>query len=36
MINFDLITNEDNKIHKPNQPQIPDHSYRILTKDRSG
>ena len=30
MSNFDDITKEDIKEHKPNLPQIPDYSYRIL------
>ena len=30
MINFDDITKENIKEHNPNQPEIPDHSYRIL------
>ena len=30
MINFDHVTKENIKTHKPNWPQISDHSYRIL------
>ena len=30
MINFDNITNENNKEHNEKWPYIPDHSYRIL------
>ena len=32
MINFDDVTKE----HNPNQPQIPDHPYRILITADSG
>ena len=32
MINFDYVTKE----HNPNQPQIPDHPYRILITGDSG
>ena len=31
MINFDDVTKEETKEHDANQPQIPDHPYRILT-----
>ena len=30
MFNFDYITEEDMKKQNPNQPEIPDHPYRIL------
>ena len=30
MFNFDYIAKEDMKEHNPNQPEISDHSYRIL------
>ena len=30
MINFDDITNENNKEHNKKWPYIPDHPYRIL------
>ena len=30
MFNFDYIAKEDIKEHNPNQPEISDHSYRIL------
>ena len=30
MFNFDYITKEDRKEHKPNRPEIPNHPYRIL------
>ena len=36
MINFDDITKENIKEHNPNWPQIPDHSYKILTVRGSG
>ena len=29
MIKFDDVTKENIKIHHPNLPQIPDHTYRI-------
>ena len=32
MINFDSITKENTYIHNLNQPQILDHSYKILLK----
>ena len=35
MFNFDYITKEDKK-HKPNRPEIPDHPYRILIVRGSG
>ena len=35
MINFD-VTKENIKEHNPNQPQILDHSYRILIIRSSG
>lgn len=30
MINLDVVIGENKKEHNPNQPQIPDHSYRAL------
>ena len=38
MINFDDVTKENLKIHHPNLPQIPDHTYRIsiIGGSRSG
>ena len=36
MINFDNVTKENIKEHNPNWPQIPDHTYRILTTGGSG
>ena len=36
MINFDYITKENTKETNPNQPEIPDHSYRILIIGGSG
>ena len=36
MINFDDVTKERIKIHNPNLPQIPDHTYRILIIGGSG
>ena len=36
MINFDDVTKENTKEHKPNWPQIPDHLYRILIIGGSG
>ena len=36
VINFDDVTKENIKEHKPNWPQIPDHSYRILIIEGSG
>ena len=35
MINFDVLK-EETKEHNPNQPQIPDHPYRILMIRGSG
>ena len=35
MINFDVLK-EKTKEHNPNQPQIPDHPYRILMIGGSG
>ena len=35
MINFDVLK-EETKEHNPNQPQIPDHLYRILMIGGSG
>ena len=35
MINFDVLK-EETKEHNPNQPQIPDHPYRILMIGGSG
>ena len=32
MISFDDVTKEKIKEHNPNQPQIPDHLYRISEK----
>ena len=32
MMHFDIITNENNKTHKPKWVQIPDHPYKILIK----
>ena len=31
MFNFDYITEADIKEHNPNQPDIPDHPYKIWT-----
>ena len=36
MINFDDVTKEKMKEHKPNWPKIPDHLYRILLIRGSG
>ena len=36
MINFDSITNENNKKHNEKWPYIPDHPYRILIIGGSG
>ena len=36
MINFDDATKENIKEHNPSWPQIPDHSFRILTTGGSG
>ena len=36
MFNFDYFTKEDIKEHNPNQPEIPDHPYRILKVGDSG
>ena len=36
MFNFDSITKENIKKHNPNQPEIPDHPYRILIIGGSG
>ena len=36
MFNFDYITKEDIKEDFPNWPEIPDHSYSILTVGGSG
>lgn len=36
IINFDLITNENNKIHTPNWSNVLDYPYRILIIGRSG
>ena len=36
MINFDDATKENIQEHNPNQPQIPDHPYRILIIGGSG
>ena len=36
MINFDECTNENNKVHNPIWPYIPDHPYRILIIGGSG
>ena len=36
MCNFDYITKEDIKEHNKNQPEIPDHPYRILIVPGSG
>ena len=36
MINFDSITNENNKKHNEKRPYIPDHLYRILKIGGSG
>ena len=36
MINFDDVIKENIKQHNPNQPEIPDHPYRILIIDGSG
>ena len=36
VINFDDVTKENIKEHKPNWPQIPDQSYRILIIEGSG
>ena len=36
MFNFYDITKEDIKKHNPKQPEIPDHSYRILIIGGSG
>ena len=36
MINFDSITNENNKKHNEKWPYIPDHPYRIIIIGFSG
>ena len=36
MINFDDVIKEERKEHYPNQPQIPDHRYRLLLIGGSG
>ena len=36
MFNFDYITKEDIKEHKPNWPEIPKHPYRMLIVEGSG
>ena len=36
MIDFDDVTKENIKKHKPNWPQIPDHPYKILIIGGSG
>ena len=38
MINFDKVTKENMKDHKPSWPQTPDHPYRIfiIGASRSG
>ena len=36
MFNFDYITVADIKEHNPNQPDIPDHPYKILIVGESG
>ena len=36
MFNFDYITEEDMKEYNQNQPEIPDHPYRILTAGGCG
>ena len=36
MIKFDCVTKENIKEHNPNQPQIHDHSQRVLTIRGSG
>ena len=36
MFNFDYITKEDIKEHNLNQPEIPDHLYRLLIVEESG
>ena len=36
MINFDDVVKENIKEHNSNQPQIPDHRYRILIFGGSG
>ena len=36
MLNFDYITKEDIKEHSSNQPEIPDHPYKILIAGGSG
>ena len=36
MLNFDDITNKNNKDHNENWPYIPDHPYRILIIGSSG
>ena len=36
MIKFDNITRKSKREHNPNCPQIPDHSYKILTTGASG
>ena len=36
MINFDIYTNENKRMHNPNWPYIPDHPYRILIIGGSG
>ena len=36
MINFDDVIKEEGKEHCPNQPQIPDHRYRLLLIGGSG
>ena len=36
MINFDIVTKENIKEHNPDQPETPDHPYRILTVEDIG
>ena len=36
MINFDDVVKENIKVHNPNWPEVPDHSYRILIIGGSG
>ena len=36
MINFVYVTKVKIRQHDPNQPQSPDHSYRLLTVGESG
>ena len=36
MIKFDNITRKSKREHNPNCPQIPHHSYKILTTGASG